>query len=111
MSVLTITRTDLLKPIEVIVEQDVSAEEAEQLVDDGAAVWGPEYEIPAAIYLAVELTQPLVELRRDSCDTAPRRHRPGRLPVGRRSNDNARNRFEAADRANQQHCSQAQGSR
>jgi hypothetical protein len=52
---LTIIRNDLSQPLELIIGQDVAADQAEALVASGAAVPGPDYELPPAIYLLVDV--------------------------------------------------------
>ena len=53
---LTIVRQDLSRPLEMIVGQDIDADQAETLLADGRAVPGPDYDLPPAVYLQHELT-------------------------------------------------------
>ena len=52
---LTIIRTGLAQPLEQIVGLDVAEEVARDLVDTGTATWGPDYEIPPALCLLLDL--------------------------------------------------------
>lgn len=53
----TIIRHDLARPLEMIVGADIAVEDADALLESGAAEPGPEYELPPAVYLlmAVEI--------------------------------------------------------
>lgn len=51
---LTIVRTDLVRPLEQIVGADIDEDAAYELVTAGKATWGPETEIPPALYLLID---------------------------------------------------------